>query len=155
MITYRPVKSVDDIIRMTKYLVTREATEESQKVCSLELQLRMQQAPETINIIQAWDGQELISYVVGILPPGKTYMSFPQCWSKTGNAFEIAEVLFSSILMWAVTSGRTSIVGECPRAAGPLFRRYGFVEIAKVIERKITAEEIEKIRSLGKEIIHG
>ncbi len=155
MIIYKHAKFPSDVDPMVPNLVTREDTEESQATCAFEIRLRMQSIPDSINIIQAWDDEELVGFVVGIIYPNKTSMSLPQTWSKTGNPFEIAEYMFSGLLMWAVTCGRNAIVGECDREAGPLFRRYGFVEIAKIIERKITDEEIHTIKRLGKELIHG
>lgn len=111
----------------------------------------LQAAPERVACFQAWsDDGELKAFILAQLEdPNGVWIS--QGWSHADNPWEVANALVDRIRLWAVALGRTWIQARTKRATRAMFERFGFVEVARVVEIKIDSQTAERVYAAVKE----
>jgi hypothetical protein len=99
--------------------------------------------PERVCVFQAWEGDELRGFIVAQVDSSPVAW-VSQGWSHPANPWEVADTLFSRVLVWAVALGRSCVRAQTRRSSRAMFERFGFQEIARVVEVKISADYVER-----------
>ncbi len=133
---------------------TLPGTEADIEMMSRQLMHRMVSSPEAINVIQIWDGEDLIAFIIGIASENP-FIWIAQAWSKSGNQYRITSEMYERILLWAMALGKDSVRAETSRDLDSMNRRFGFEPVATIIERKITQEEVSAVLGRTKELVNG
>ncbi len=150
IIRSRDPKSVE---YMLPHLTLRNATEGMREKYLHRLALTMVNAPETVFLVQAWEGEDIVGFVVANVADEHVWVS--QAWSKTGNPSAVGDEMFNRTILWAIALGRMTLRAETTRDIGAMFRRFKFEPITTIVEHRISPEVISKILERGKEYING
>ena len=149
IIRSRDPKSVE---YMLPHLVLRNATAESGERYLKQFALTMMNAPESVFLVQAWDGEDIVGFVAANVADDYVWVS--QAWSKTGNPSSVADEMFNRTILWAIALGRMSLRAETMRNVEAMFRRFRFEPITTIVEHRINPEVVSKILERGKEYIN-
>ena len=132
-------------------------SEEDREIAGAQLANLMHTQPESVNVLQAWNGdngENLVSFIVGNVS-NNPYVWIAQGWSKEGNPAQVATEMFARIMLWAMALGKTAVRAETSRDLGAMYRRFGFDPVATIVERRITPEEISTVLDRGRAVIDG
>lgn len=124
------------------------------KVFGARLVSQMQNSPETVNVLQAWRGDDLVGLAVATVSDSP-FVWISQAWSVIGNSTKIVDGMFVRLILWTLALGRLSLRAETSRDLESFCRRFSFEPVASIVEHRISPEVIENILDRGKEIIHG
>lgn len=129
-------------------------TDEEREIAGSQLANMMHAHPESVNVLQAWKGEDIVSFIVGNVADNP-YVWIAQGWSKEGNPSMVATEMFTRIMLWAMALGKLSIRAETSRNLEVMYRRFGFEPVATIVERHITPEEISTVLDLGRMVVDG
>lgn len=99
----------------------------------------MTQAPEMMMVIAALELEDpevpVRAFAIAQNPGFKVpHINLAQTWSHPENPWEIPREMFSRIVMWAVSLGKTSIRGQTQRSTTALYRKWGFQPVSQIIQ---------------------
>lgn len=116
------------------------------------LKQMLENTPQNTYFVQAWDGDELKSFVLAIAPPGTGHTFVLQAWVKPGVPKKLTDEIFNRIKIWTEMLGRTSIRMETKRDPDAWNRRWQFEPHSTVMEFDLTRDEKELIngRRIGR-----
>lgn len=129
-----------------------EDNDEDSELAGRQISNMMHAQPESINVLQAWQGENIVSFLVGNISDCG-YIWVAQGWSKSGNPPAVATEMFSRLLLWAMALGKMSVRAETTRSLEAMYRRFGFKPVATIVERRITPEEISAVLDRGKAVL--
>ena len=150
IIRSRDPKSVE---YMLPHLTFHENTEQIRTKFARGFALAMANSPESVFLVQAWDGEDIVGFVTANVAEDHIWVS--QAWSKPENSSSVADEMFNRTILWAIALGRMSLRAETTRDVGAMFRRFRFEPITTIVEHRISPEVVSKILERGKEYING
>jgi hypothetical protein len=122
------------------------APDERSRVQMMEGTLKlMSERPETIFIFTARDEEGMVTaFAIAQALPGIDHVWLDQCWSHKDNPPTVSDTIFTRLILWAISMGKNRVRAETKRSITPLVRRWGFDEVSKIIEHKITEDPFER-----------
>ncbi len=150
IIRSRDPKSVE---YMLPHLTFHENTDEMKEKYARKLALAMANTPESIFVIQAWSGEDIVGFIAANTAEDHIWIS--QAWSKVGNPFSVVDAMLNRTVLWTIALGRLSLRAEVTRDAEAVFRRFKFKAITTIVEHRIKPEVVDMILERGKEYIDG
>lgn len=139
---------------MIPHFTLPEGGDDPKKVFAARLVGQMQNSPETVNVLQAWRGDDLVGIAVATASDSP-FIWISQAWSAAGNSTTIVDGMFVRFILWTLALGRLSLRAETSRDLESFCRRFNFEPVSTIVEHRISPEVIENILDRGKEIIHG
>ena len=102
-------------------------------------------SPESIFLLQAYDGEEIKGFVVALAPDKREHTFVLQAWMKAEDpqAKLIADMCFYKLCLWTDSLGRRFVRAETNRSVEAFYRKWNFVEKSRIIEFELP-ENIEE-----------
>ena len=106
----------------------------------------MQNMPDYTFILQAYDGDEIISFLIAYAPVGQRHVFVVQAWTKEDNK-DLTRSMFSKLCIWTEYIGRKEIRMNTYREPSVWTRAYKFETFSTVMAYKIPEydEELEDV----------
>ena len=85
-------------------------------------------------VLQAWEGEELIAFLVALNVANYKHVFLDQAWSDPKNPPEVMDKLFFRLLMWVDYLGKKQIRLETSRNAEAMTRKWNFVQHSVIMK---------------------
>jgi len=139
---YKRATTFEDLRAIEGFLVLE--ADEPVELFMANLVAAYRTAPEQVACFQAWDNGELKAFILAQLEgPNSVWIS--QGWSDSANPWEVASELVNRVKLWAVALGRTKVQARTKRSARAMYERFGFEEVARVMEIRIDQQTQESV----------
>jgi hypothetical protein len=133
---------------MTRHFVVD--SEHDRALLDQQIEHAMIHQPESVLVIQATRDNTLVGFLIA--QNTGPFVWLAQAWSRPGNEYQVADEMWSRLLVWSAALGKSEIRAETKRSINPLYERFGFVEFSRTITRKIDTSILDHI---ARSMIHG
>ncbi len=109
------------------------------------LKYKLTHQPDSVLILQAYEGEDLIAFLIAHAPQGFKHTFIQQAWLSPGTKTQIADRMFLKLLMWTEEIGRKEIRGETLRDPKAFFQRWKFEEFSTILSFRLDDEFQDKL----------
>ncbi len=88
---------------------------------------------ENILILQAWDGDSLVAFVVAQNMPNQPHVFLYQAWVEPESSVEVSDKLFFRLLLWVDLLGKEEVRMETTRDTDAFTRRWKFEKFSTIM----------------------
>lgn len=105
----------------------------------------MMNRPETVLVLEARsDENGLLGFIIADLGFGQV-TNLRQAWVSPKASWELAKELQLRLMFWSVSHNRSQIEIRSQRSAEALYKRFGFIELAKILVQEIPPEFTQRL----------
>ncbi len=138
------VRSTEFIKRIKKHLIFTDPAIRGAFIG--ELEQRMIQLPDSVLILAAIDGDDILAYMIAQNPgPKIPYVVVAQAWSDSVSIQGMDKEFLTRLVLWATSLGKEYIRAETQRNPDALYRAFGFKPIAQVVRLDFNSDRLHNL----------
>ena len=107
------------------------------EVLSEGLKAQLVQDLTNILILQAWEGDDLIAFIVAQNMRSQSHVFLYQAWVDAKSGGDVGDKLFFRLLLWVDLLGKKEIRMETTRNEEAIIRKWGFEKFSSIMSFKI------------------
>ena len=102
-------------------------------------------------VLQAWDGDSLVAFLIAFNLPAQTHVFLYQAWVEYEYSIKVSDKMFFRLLLWTDFLGKDEVRMETVRSEDAITKKWKFEKYSTIMTYKIP-EDFEFSHVEGKRI---